>query len=60
MAIKKRLLRSVQEAQRVGEYIAPGARNPEMTINDLLTILDDRKLVKAVRKLDPKSKPDEE
>jgi hypothetical protein len=53
--------KSVQEAQRVlGEYIAPGGRNPEMAINELLTILDDRKLVKAVWKLDPESKPEEE
>ena len=61
MRAEKRVLKSVQDAQRIlGEYIAPGARNPEMAINDLLTILDDDKLVKAVWKLDPKSKPNEE
>jgi hypothetical protein len=58
-ACGKTVLKSVQDAQRVlGEYIAPGARNPEMAINELLTILDDRKLVNAVWKLDPMSKPD--
>jgi hypothetical protein len=61
MRAEKRVPKSVQDAQRaLGEYIAPGARNPYMTINELLTILDDRKLVKAVWKLDPKSKPEEE
>jgi hypothetical protein len=61
MGAEERVLKSVQDAQRVlGEYIAPGDRDPEMTINRLLTILDDEKLVKAVWELDPKSKPNEE
>jgi hypothetical protein len=61
ISAEERVLKSVQDAQRVlGEYIAKGDRDPEMTINRLLTILDDEDLVKAVWELDPRSKPNEE
>jgi hypothetical protein len=58
MSAEERVLKSVQDAQLVlGEYIAPRDRDPEMTINRLLTILDDEDLVNAVWELDPKSNP---
>jgi hypothetical protein len=61
VSAEERVLKLVQDAQRVlGEYIAPGDRDPEMTIDRLLTILDGEELVKAVWELDPQSKPDEE
>jgi hypothetical protein len=40
--------------------IAPGPRDPEKAINDLLTALDSRDVIRAVWELDPKFKPHDE
>jgi hypothetical protein len=59
MSAEQTVLSAVQKAQDIlAHYVPPGPRDPENTINDLLTVLDDRDVVAAVWELDPESKPD--
>jgi hypothetical protein len=59
MSAEQTVLSAVQKAQDIlAHYIAPGPRDPESTIIDLLTALDNWDVVLAVWELDPKSKPD--
>jgi hypothetical protein len=61
MSAEQTVLNAVQRAQDIlAHYVEPGPRHAEQTINELMTILDDSEVVKAVWELDPKSKPDEE
>ena len=58
MRAEERVLQAVEQAQNVlARYVEPGPRDPEQTISALMTILDDRELVKAVWELDPAAKP---
>lgn len=44
-----RVTQAVKEAQAIlARYIEPGPRDSEKTINDLLAVLDDKRLVKAM------------
>jgi hypothetical protein len=44
-----RVTRAVEEAQAIlARYVGPGPRDSEKTINDLLTVLDDERLVQAM------------
>jgi hypothetical protein len=55
---EKRVLRAVEQAEEIlARYVEPGARNCEKTINELLEVLDDRKVVSAVWDLNPAAKP---
>jgi hypothetical protein len=59
MSAEQTVLSAVQKAQDIlTHYVAPGPRDPENAINDLLTVLDNRDVVLAVWELNPKSKPD--
>jgi hypothetical protein len=45
----ERVTRAVKEAQAVlARYVEPGPRDCEKTINDLLAVLDDERLLKAM------------
>ena len=58
MSAEQTVLSAVQRAQEIlAHYVEPGTRDAEQTINQLMTVLDDSDLVKAVWELDPKSKP---
>jgi hypothetical protein len=60
MRAEERLLRAVEQAQDVlAQYVEPGPRDAEKTVNDLMTILDDSDLVEAVWELDSAAKPKE-
>jgi hypothetical protein len=57
MRAEERVLRAVELAQDVlAQYVEPGPRDAEKTVNDLMTILDDSDLVEAVWELDPAAK----
>ncbi|MGY4352227.1 hypothetical protein ACVWXM_008720 [Bradyrhizobium sp. GM7.3] len=44
-----RVTQAVKEAQAIlARYVEPGPRDSEKTINDLLTVLDDERLVQAM------------
>ncbi|MBM7486764.1 hypothetical protein ACVWWI_000121 [Bradyrhizobium sp. USDA 3686] len=44
-----RVARAVKEAQAIlARYVEPGPRDAENTINDLLAVLDDERLVQAM------------
>lgn len=44
-----RVTRAVREAQAIlARYVDPSSRDSEKTINDLLTVLDDERLVQAM------------
>jgi hypothetical protein len=59
MSAEQTVLSAVQNAQDIlAHCVAPGPRDPEKAINDLLTALDNRDVVLAVWELDPESKPD--
>ena len=46
-------LYAIREAQLIlADYIHPGARNAEKTINDLLSVLDRNNVLEAVDRLD--------
>ena len=48
-----RVTRAVKEAQAIlARYVEPGPRDSEKTINDLLAVLDDERLVKAMEEED--------
>jgi len=48
-----RVTRAVKEAQTIlARYVEPGPRDSEKTINDLLTVLDDERLVQAMEEED--------
>ena len=51
MKDQDRINKAVTSAQKVlGEYIEPGPRDCEQTINKLLDVLDDRKVANAVKR----------
>ena len=51
MKDQDRINKAVTSAQKVlGEYIEPGPRDCEQTINELLDVLDDRKVADAVER----------
>ena len=48
-----RVAQAVKEAQAIlARYVEPGPRDCEMTINDLLAVLDDERLVQAIEEED--------
>lgn|SRR4051812_25008942 len=48
-----RVTRAVKEAQAIlARYVEPGPRDAENTINDLLAVLDDERLVQAMEEED--------
>jgi hypothetical protein len=48
-----RVTRAVKEAQAIlARYVEPGPRDCENTINDLLAVLDDERLVQAMEEED--------
>ena len=48
-----RVTRAVKEAQAIlARYVEPGPRDAENTINDLLAVLDDERLVMAMEEED--------
>jgi hypothetical protein len=49
MKPEKQIIDAVEKAQGLlSRYIEPGPRNCEKTINELLDVLDDKKLIEAV------------
>jgi hypothetical protein len=51
MIDQDRINKAVMSAQKVlGEYIEPGPRDREQTINNLLDVLDDQKVAEAVER----------
>lgn len=49
MSPEKRVLQAIESAQSIlALYVAPGPRDPNATINALLTVLDDDEVVQAV------------
>ena len=52
MTDQDRILAAVGEAQRIlAAYIEPGPRDPEATINELLSVMDHRDVVEAFGRL---------
>ncbi|MFK4507041.1 hypothetical protein IQ17_01639 [Bradyrhizobium daqingense] len=48
-----RVTQAVREAQAIlARHVEPGQRDCEKTINDLLTVLDDERLVQAMEEKD--------
>ena len=48
-----RVTRAVEEAQAIlARYVEPGPRDSENTINDVLAVLDDERLVQAMEEED--------
>jgi hypothetical protein len=48
-----RVTQAVKEAQAIlARYVEPGPRDCQSTINDLLAVLDDERLVQAVEEQD--------
>ena len=49
MKPEKQVADAVEKAQRIlGEYVEPGPRDCEVTINRLMDVLDDGRLIEAV------------
>jgi hypothetical protein len=50
------IVEALQASRRVlGEYIAPGPRNPMVTVERLLELLDTRDIEEALRRLDQRN-----
>jgi hypothetical protein len=50
------IVEALQASRRVlGEYIAPGPRNPMVTVERLLELLDTRDIEESLRRLDQRN-----
>ena len=49
MKPEKRIMAAVEKAQEIlAQYVEPGPRSCETTINELMDVLDDNQLIEAV------------